>query len=367
MKTYVVGGAVRDRLLGRPVVDRDHVVVGATPDQMRASGFIPVGRDFPVFLHPETHEEYALARTERKTAPGYAGFIFHADPSVTLEQDLARRDLTINAMAEDDDGRIIDPFGGRRDLAAHLFRHVGPAFTEDPVRILRAARFAARFTDFTLVPATAHLMRSMVDEGEVDALIAERVWQEWARGLMEARPSRMLEILSACGALARLAPEVTARQASRWPALDTSADRGAPLAVRFAVWMSEAGVTETQLLALCDRMRVPNDCRELALLFVRERHPLDALTGGSPAEDVLGFLERSDGLRRPERLDLLLNAFDAFAPQARQRDFLNRALAAIRGVDAARVTAGLAREHIPLALRAARLAALGRLDDFKAP
>lgn len=366
MKTYVVGGAVRDRLLGRPVVDRDHVVVGANPDQMRAAGFIPVGREFPVFLHPDTHEEYALARTERKTAPGYAGFIFHADPSVTLEQDLARRDLTINAMAEDDDGHIIDPFGGRRDLAARLFRHVGPAFTEDPVRILRIARFAARFTDFTLTPATAHLMRSMVDDGEVDALIAERVWQEWARGLAEVRPSRMLEILSACGALARLAPEVTAHHASQWPALDSSADRGGPLAVRFAVWMAEAGVTEAQLLALCDRMRVPNDCRDLALLFVRERHHLEALTGRA-ADDVLGFIERSDGLRRPERLGLLLDAFDALAPQARQRDILTRALAAIRSVNATRVTAGLARERIPHELRAARLAALGQLDDFKGP
>ncbi|HEX7634681.1 MAG TPA: multifunctional CCA tRNA nucleotidyl transferase/2'3'-cyclic phosphodiesterase/2'nucleotidase/phosphatase, partial [Noviherbaspirillum sp.] len=190
MKTYVVGGAVRDELLGFPVQDRDHVVVGATPEEMLACGFTPVGKDFPVFLHPVTHEEYALARTERKTAPGYKGFVFHAASDVTLEQDLIRRDLTINAMAKDEDGAIIDPFGGRKDLQAKLFRHVSGAFVEDPVRILRVARFAARFPDFVVAAETNALMRSMVDAGEVDALVPERVWQELARGLMEAKPSR---------------------------------------------------------------------------------------------------------------------------------------------------------------------------------
>jgi len=210
MKTYVVGGAVRDALLGLAVQDHDHVVVGATPQQMIGKGFTPVGKDFPVFLHPLTHEEYALARTERKTAPGYKGFHFHAAPDVTLEQDLVRRDLTINAMAQDEDGRIIDPFGGQRDLQQRVFRHVSAAFAEDPVRILRVARFAARFTDFSVAPETNALMRHMVDAGEVDALVPERVWQELARGLMEARPSRMFAVLRGCGALARILPELDA-------------------------------------------------------------------------------------------------------------------------------------------------------------
>src|SRR5437763_824019 len=191
MKTYIVGGAVRDWLLGLPVQDRDHVVIGATPEQMVASGFRPVGKDFPVFLHPVTQEEYALARTERKTAPGYKGFVFHAAPDVSLEEDLVRRDLTINAIAQAEDGTLVDPFNGQRDLQARLFRHVSPAFAEDPVRILRVARFAARFTDFTVAPETNALMRQMVQAGEVDALVPERVWQELARGLMEQKPSRM--------------------------------------------------------------------------------------------------------------------------------------------------------------------------------
>src|SRR5436305_4678557 len=208
MKAYIVGGAVRDALLGVPVNDRDWVVVGATPDEMLAAGYKPVGQDFPVFLHPHTREESALARTERKTAPGYHGFLFHADPSVTLEEDLARRDLTINAMAQEADGRIVDPFGGQADLRDKVLRHVSPAFAEDPVRILRLARFAARYADFRVAPETEALMRRMVDEGEVDALVPERVWQELSRGLMEARPSRMFEVLRGCGALARLLPEV---------------------------------------------------------------------------------------------------------------------------------------------------------------
>ncbi|MDP3037184.1 MAG: multifunctional CCA tRNA nucleotidyl transferase/2'3'-cyclic phosphodiesterase/2'nucleotidase/phosphatase, partial [Rhodocyclaceae bacterium] len=208
MQIYCVGGAIRDELLGLPVKDRDWVVVGATPEGMLAQGFQPVGRDFPVFLHPKTHEEYALARTERKTAPGYAGFVFHTDPGVTLEDDLARRDLTINAIARAPDGTLIDPHGGRRDLAARVLRHVSPAFAEDPVRILRVARFAARFNDFSLAAETLALMQQMVANGEADALVAERVWQELANGLMEAQPSRMFETLRACGALQRLLPEL---------------------------------------------------------------------------------------------------------------------------------------------------------------
>jgi tRNA nucleotidyltransferase (CCA-adding enzyme) len=210
MKTFIVGGAVRDELLGLPVQDHDYVVVGATPDDMIALGFTPVGKDFPVFLHPATREEYALARTERKTAPGYKGFVFHAEPDVTLEQDLVRRDLTINAMAKAEDGAIIDPFGGRRDIEGRVFRHVSDAFAEDPVRILRVARFAARFADFSVAPETNALMRRMVEEGEVDALVPERVWQELARGLMEAQPSRMFNVLRGCGALRRILPELDA-------------------------------------------------------------------------------------------------------------------------------------------------------------
>src|SRR5690242_3908707 len=206
MNVYVVGGAVRDELLGLPVQDRDYVVVGATPDEMIALGYRPVGKDYPVFLHPETHEEYALARTERKTGRGYHGFQFHTAPDVTLEQDLERRDLTINAMARDENGTLVDPFNGAEDLSAGILRHVSPAFAEDPVRILRVARFAARF-GFDIAPETFELMRAMVANGEVDALVPERVWQELSRGLMEKEPSRMLEVLEECGALQKIAPE----------------------------------------------------------------------------------------------------------------------------------------------------------------
>src|SRR4051812_10948724 len=260
MQTYIVGGAVRDALLGLPAGDRDWVVVGASPQQLIASGFLPVGKDFPVFLHPQTREEYALARTERKTAAGYHGFVFHAEPSVTLEQDLARRDLTINAMAQDPQGRIIDPFGGQHDLKARVLRHVTDAFREDPVRILRLARFAARFSTFNVAPETLQLMRGMVDAGEVDALVAERVWQELARGLMERNPARMFEVLRECGALARLLPEID----TRWDAalarvLGEAARRDAPLPVRFACAVHRLG---NELRGVCERLRVPTECRE---------------------------------------------------------------------------------------------------------
>ncbi|HEY9238617.1 MAG TPA: multifunctional CCA tRNA nucleotidyl transferase/2'3'-cyclic phosphodiesterase/2'nucleotidase/phosphatase, partial [Burkholderiaceae bacterium] len=226
MQAYVVGGAVRDELLQRPVTDRDWVVVGSTPRDMLDAGYVAVGADFPVFLHPQTKEEYALARTERKTAPGYRGFAFHAAPDVTLEQDLSRRDLTINAMARDADGRLVDPWGGRRDIEAKMLRHVSEAFAEDPVRILRLARFAARFPDFSVAPETLALAASMVAAGEVDALVPERVWQELARGLMETRPSRMVEVLRDCGALKVLLPEVdrlwgVPQPAAHHPEVDT--------------------------------------------------------------------------------------------------------------------------------------------------
>ena len=258
--------------MGFPVVDRDYVVVGATPDEMVALGYKPVGRDFPVFLHPQTHEEYALARTERKTARGYHGFEFHAAPDVTLEQDLARRDLTINAIARAEDGALIDPFNGAADIRARVFRHVGPAFVEDPVRILRVARFAARF-GFDIAPETLALMREMVVRGEVDALVAERVWQELSRGLMEKQPSRMLEALDRCGALPVVLRELAhalagERLAARKAVLDAAAQSGAGLPQRFALLAMHAD--DGALAALCERLRVPQECAELAQLALRQ-------------------------------------------------------------------------------------------------
>jgi tRNA nucleotidyltransferase (CCA-adding enzyme) len=344
MQTYMVGGAVRDALLGLPVNDRDWVVVGATPHEMISAGYLPVGKDFPVFLHPETREEYALARTERKTARGYHGFVFHAEPDVTLEQDLARRDLTINAMAQDQQGKVIDPFGGRKDLKARTLRHVTDAFREDPVRILRVARFAARFTEFKLAPDTLRLMRDMVQAGEVDALVAERVWQELARGLMEEKPSRMFDVLRECGALERLLPEVqrlwgVPQRADYHPevdtgvhlmmVLDTAARLHAPLAVRFACLTHDLGKGTTpadilpkhighedrsvQLLrAICERLRVPVECRELADVVARE-HSNVHRSAEFGAGAVVRLLERCDAFRKPQRFDTVLLACECDA------------------------------------------------------
>ncbi|MBN8506304.1 MAG: multifunctional CCA addition/repair protein, partial [Burkholderiales bacterium] len=297
MQTYLVGGAVRDALMqAAGDGDRDWVVVGATPDQLLALGYTPVGKDFPVFLHPITHDEVALARTERKTARGYHGFQFHAAPDVTLEQDLARRDLTINAIAQAEDGSLVDPFGGQRDLQDGVLRHVGAAFEEDPVRILRLARFAARWPHFRVAPETLDLCRRMVEAGEVDALVAERVWQEFSRGLMEAAPGRMLTLLREVGALARLAPELdrlwgVPQPAEHHPEIDTGAHlllvleqtvrQQAPLPVRFAALTHDLGKSLTPkdklprhighdaagvrlVKRLSERWRVPSDCRELA-------------------------------------------------------------------------------------------------------
>ena len=340
MKVYAVGGAVRDELLGLPVADRDYVVVGATPGQMTKLGYKPVGKDFPVFLHPETHEEYALARTERKTARGYHGFEFHAAPEVTLEQDLARRDLTINAIAKDERGRIIDPFGGVADLKARVLRHVGPAFAEDPVRILRVARFAARF-DFAIAPETLQVMRTMVANGEADALVAERVWQELARGLMERHPSRMFRALAACGALAAMLPELAAQFAGSVGthasmALDAAAARELGLAARYALIAMRAN--EAAISALCDRLRVPQDCRELALLAARHHAEIsDALA--FQADAVLRLLQATDALRRPNRFMQLLEVcavdkLEAEAAPFPSGDWLKAALAAAQAVDA---------------------------------
>ena len=389
MKIYAVGGAIRDALLGVPVVDRDYVVVGATPEQMIAQGYRPVGKDFPVFLHPTTHEEYALARTERKTAAGYHGFQFYYAPDVTLEQDLERRDLTINAMAREvrPDGEltgpVIDPFGGQADLEARRFRHVGVAFAEDPVRILRAARFAARFSDFTLAPETLALMRRMVEAGEVDALVAERVWQEVSRGLMEKKPSRMFLMLRECGALARILPEIDAlfgvpQRADYHPEVDTgvhvmmvvdyAASRGYALPVRFAALTHDLGKGTTPadvlprhlghearsvdlLKPLCERLRVPNDCRELAVTVAREHGNMHRVMEMGPAA-LVRLLERCDALRKPARFAELLQACESDArgrlgfetreyPQAER---LRVALAAALGVDAGAVAKACAGE-----------------------
>jgi len=398
VRTYIVGGAVRDELLGRPSADRDYVVVGATPETMLAAGFRAVGKDFPVFLHPQTHEEYALARTERKSGHGYHGFTFHAAPDVTLEQDLARRDLTINAMARGEDGDLVDPFGGRRDLEAKILRHVGPAFAEDPVRILRLARFAARFDDFTVAPETLALMRGMVDCGEADHLVAERVWQELAKGLSEAKPSRMFEVLRDCGALARLLPEVEAlfgvpQRADYHPEIDAgvhtmmvidqSARHGFPLPVRFAALTHDLGkaTTPADILprhlgheqrsatlveALCARLRVPNDCRDLALIMARHHGAVHRAAELRPAA-VVELFEKTDALRRPERFRQLLDAclcdftgrlgWENRSYASPQR--LLTALAAVDAVPAGEIAAACSeRGNIPERIRAARVEAV---------
>ena len=378
MEIYRVGGAVRDRLLGRPAGDEDWVVVGADPQRMLEAGFRPVGRDFPVFLHPETQQEYALARTERKTAPGYQGFSFHAAADVTLEDDLRRRDLTINAMAEDAEGRVIDPHGGQRDLADKLLRHVSEAFSEDPVRILRLARFAARLPDFRVAAETQALMRGMVDCGEVDALVPERVWQELSRGLMEERPSRMFEVLRDCGALARLLPEVDALWGVPQPpqhhpevdtgvhlllVLDMAARLGAELPVRFACLCHDLGKGTTPadilprhlghearsvelLQQVAERLKVPTDCRELAEVVAREHGNVHG-SGKLDAAAVLRLLERCDAIRKPRRMEQALLACECDArgrAGLQEQDYpqserLLRALKAALGVPTAAIAA----------------------------
>ena len=343
MKSYVVGGAVRDELLGLPVKDRDHVVVGATPEQMVDLGYKPVGKDFPVFLHPETHEEYALARTERKSGRGYKGFAVHAAPDVTLEDDLRRRDLTINAIAKAEDGSLIDPFGGRQDLEKRVLRHVSEAFAEDPVRILRVARFAARF-DFSVDKSTADLMRGMVQSGEADFLVPERVWQEFSKGLMEARPERMFEVLEACGLRERLLPE-----------LETQPEvMSGPLAVRFALlaW----SLAEDEVETLCRRLRAPNEPRELALLVSRNRKALEALPQASP-EQILKLLKATDALRRPERFAELLDVA-RLAAHGVDLTRLERARAAAAAVDAGAIAARASPADIARLVDEARLKAI---------
>jgi tRNA nucleotidyltransferase (CCA-adding enzyme) len=363
MKIYLVGGAVRDALLGRKYTEHDYVVVGATPDELIALGYRPVGKDFPVFLHPRTGDQYALARTERKTGAGYYGFATRFAPDVTLEEDLARRDLTINAMARDDDGTVVDPYGGRRDLAAKVLRHVSPAFVEDPLRVLRVARFAARFAPlgFTVAPETAALMRQVVASGEMQALVAERVWVETERALGEARPRTYFEVLRACGALAALFPEIDrlfgVPQPPQWhPEVDTgehtlqvlevACELSDDTAVRFAAvvhdlgkgttapdrWPShvgheQAGVREIE--RLCERLKVPNEPRELGVLVSREHQRVHRALQLRDAT-VLELLEATDAFRRPERFEKLLLACEADArgrgPQLRARPYVQGAL-----------------------------------------
>jgi tRNA nucleotidyltransferase (CCA-adding enzyme) len=403
MQIYVVGGAVRDALLGLPVKDHDHVVVGATPDEMIAKGFRPVGKDFPVFLHPKTQEEYALARTERKTAPGYKGFVFHTSPDVTLEDDLIRRDLTINAIARADDGTLTDPYGGQRDLEQRIFRHVSEAFAEDPVRILRIARFAARFSDFRVAPETNALMKQMVEQGEVDALVPERVWQELSRGLMEHKPSRMLEVLRDCGALARILPELDALwgvpQPEKWhPEIDTgihvlqvidcAAQLDRDLPTRFACLMHDLGKAATPpenwpahhgheglgvklVEQVSKRLKVPTECRDLAVMTARE-HGNVGRALQLRANTIVTLFERCDAFRKPARFTQMLLATECdskgrIGPNASYADapfpqlaHLENALAAARGVNAGEIAAACVDnpQRIPERVHAARVRAV---------
>jgi tRNA nucleotidyltransferase (CCA-adding enzyme) len=309
MHVYLVGGAVRDELLGRPVTERDWVVVGASPEEMQRLGYRAVGRDFPVFLHPQTHEEYALARRERKVGPGYRGFTTQFSTDVTLEQDLQRRDLTINAIARDAHGRLIDPFGGQRDLQARSLRHVSEAFVEDPVRILRVARFAARFASlgFSVAPDTLLLMRRMVDNGEVRSLVPERLWREVSRALAEPTPEACFDLLQECGALVVLMPELHWPSSAR-PALRTAAQLSADAGVRFAALLGSS--PPAQINALCERLRVPTDYRELAVLNAGWAAGLiDAAEASAAA--LLSLLEKADAYRRGARFEQLLLAAEA--------------------------------------------------------
>jgi tRNA nucleotidyltransferase (CCA-adding enzyme) len=409
MEVYLVGGAVRDRLLGRTVHERDWVVVGADPEELVRQGYTPVGKEFPVFLHPVTREEYALARLERKVAPGYRGFTTQFSPDVTLEQDLQRRDLTINAMAQGKDGTIIDPFGGQGDLAARLLRHVSPAFVEDPVRILRVARFAARYAGlgFKVADETRALMRQMCADGEVDALVPERVWQETVKGLAEGAPEVFFEVLRDCGALAVIFPEINALygvpQPARWhPEIDTgvhvmlalrlAADLKASPAVRYAVlthdlgkaltprelWPSHAGHCEAGvplIEALSQRLKVPAQFRELAVLAARHHCVLRQGAELAP-ERQLQLLEKTDALRRPERFHELLLACECDArgraglqgqpyPQAGLWRRAQQAAAAVTLTPQERQ--GLTGPEIAARLRERRLAALAHHPDGGEP
>jgi tRNA nucleotidyltransferase (CCA-adding enzyme) len=341
VKIYTVGGAVRDELLGLPVKERDYVVVGATPEEMIKQGFKPVGKDFPVFLHPQTHEEYALARTERKSGPGYKGFTVHAAPGVTLEEDLKRRDLTINAIAKAADGTLIDPFDGKKDLAAGILRHVSEAFAEDPVRILRVARFAARF-GFRVAEETMRLMKSMVDSGETDYLVPERVWQEFAKGLAEPHAELMFEVLRQSGLMHKLLPELKA----------VPKNLAGSVAARFALltWPLE----EAQVTALAERLRAPNEVRELAVTACRTRNKL----GNPTPEGLLDLFKTADAFRRAERFAELLEVARRADP-AIDKARIERALRAAAAVNGGAIAAkASSADQIPRLLDEARTKAI---------
>ena len=401
MQVYCVGGAVRDELLGLVIKDKDYVVVGSTPQAMLDAGYRPVGKDFPVFLHPNTHEEYALARTERKTAAGYKGFAVHAASDVTLEQDLARRDLTINAIAKDTDGTLIDPFNGLADIQAKTLRHVSDAFAEDPVRILRAARFAARFTDFTVAPETNALMQQMVQAGEVDALVPERVWQELSKGLMEARPSKMFEVLRACGALQKILPELdrlwgVPQPPQHHPEIDTgvhvmmvtdyAAKQNFSLPIRFAALMHDLGKGTTPIDILprhigheirsvdllkdvCKRLRVPNECKELAHIVAKFHGKLHQASK-MRADTLLEFLMDLDAIRQPARFADFLKACECDSRGRTglencallEAELLEKALQAALNVDAGAIAQGIETpDKIKAAVFAARLTAVQQM------
>ena len=359
MKIYLVGGAVRDKLLGYPHHEKDWVVVGATPEEMIKLGYKPVGKDFPVFLHPETNEEYALARTERKTAPGYHGFVCHSDPAVTLEEDLLRRDLTINAMAADTDGSIIDPYGGRRDLDAKILRHVSPAFAEDPLRILRTARFAARYfhLGYHIAAETIALMRAMVESGEIDALVTERVWKELQRALGEPNPEQFFFTLQNCGAQSRLLPELDAVTTHTWDALKRSAASSAPETTRFAMLFCELDAIAAQ--SLCERLKAPNAYRELATLISTRLRALQTIAS---ANDVLDLLNSVDAWRRPERFDEFLQAGKLLHTPETHIQILRASFAAASQVAAATYIAqGITGKALGPAIEQGRQAAIAAI------
>ncbi len=401
MQVYCVGGAVRDELLGLSIKDKDYVVVGSTAEQMVAAGYKPVGKDFPVFLHPNTHEEYALARTERKTAAGYKGFAVHAASDVTLEQDLARRDLTINAIAKSADGSLIDPSNGIADIKAKTLRHVSDAFAEDPVRILRAARFAARFNDFTVAPETNALMQQMVQAGEVDALVPERVWQELSKGLMEAKPSRVFEVLRDCGALQKILPELdklwgVPQPPQHHPEIDTgvhvmmvidyAAKQNFSLPIRFAALMHDLGKGTTPadilprhigheirsvdlLKDVCKRLRVPNDCKELAHIVAKFHGKLHQASK-MRADTLLEFLMDLDAIRQPARFADFLKACECDSRgrtglencDLAEAKLLEKVLQAALNVDAGAIAQGIETpDKIKAAVFAARLTAVQQM------
>lgn len=398
IQTYIVGGAVRDELLGLAVKDQDYVVVGSTPEAMEVAGFKPVGKDFPVFLHPKTHQEYALARTERKTGLGYKGFVVHASPDVTLVEDLARRDLTINAIAKAENGQLIDPFNGLADIQSKTLRHVSDAFAEDPVRILRAARFAARFTDFNVAPETILLMQSMVAAGEVDALVAERVWQEIAKGLMETKPSRMFDVLRECGALKKILPELDAlwgvpQPAQHHPEIDTgihvmmvidyAAKQNFSLPIRFAALMHDLGKGTTPkemlprpighevrslslLKEVSKRLRIPNDCKELAQIVAKFHGKLHQSSQMRP-DTLLAFLMELDAVRQPARFKDFLKACEADSRgrtgledcETPVADLMQKVLKAALSIDAGIIAKQYSEaEKIKIAIFEARLQAV---------